>query len=58
VVAAQRVLAGRAVATGILHTLFDVHLACLALEGWEGGRQSKMSPLLLHVDNRMRYEEH
>lgn len=32
-VAAQSVLAYRSVATRILHTLFDVHLACLALEG-------------------------
>lgn len=31
----QSVLAGCSIATGILHTLFDVHLTCLALKGWK-----------------------
>lgn len=31
-VTSQGVLAGCTIATGILHTLFDVHLTCLALE--------------------------
>lgn len=31
-VTSQGVLAGCTIATGIIHTLFDVHLTCLALE--------------------------
>lgn len=34
-VTSQSVLAGCSIATGVLHTLFDVHLTRLALEGWK-----------------------
>lgn len=59
-VTAQSVLAGCSIATWILHTLFDVHLTCLALEGWKGGDKVNFTLSLnsgtkqLHMGNRIR----
>lgn len=52
-VTAQSVLAGRSIATGILHTFFDVHLTCLALVK---GRESKRHLLFEWWHIKSKYE--